>query len=391
MLTNQQLDSEIEVREHGRQDRRGLLDLLRYLSALDGSASEIVSLYIDSRWSDEHQRDRVSLELRRRIEAELARRPDDQALNQEMNDVRLFIDAHVRQMEDVGYAGVALFRCRRLGLDLALRGAASLPTLLEVGPVPILRPLVGALRGRERAILALVDTNSARLYEFGLGDFGPTNVLIGEVPKRHKRGGWSQLHFQHHRAEHVAALHREAAQATRRLLDVAPGALLLMGGLQEAIANFQHLLPSRLAGRILLVDGIDMHSPEHEVLLQAERRLIAAADWENREALEEIRGLALAGGRAVLGLAEVVKSLNQGRVLRTLVGDELPMMLSRCPQCGDVALDSVKECTSCGRSLLIMQASEAITHAALSTRARIDLVPLELIAPHGGAAAALRF
>jgi peptide chain release factor subunit 1 len=391
MLLTQPVESEIEVREHGRQEKRGLLDLLRYLTTLDGSASQIVSLSLDCRWSDEHQRERVSLALRHRMEAEITRCPDDQALAESMDHLREFIDLQVRQMGEVGHAGVALFSCQSIDLNLALLSAAPLPTLLTVGPVPTLRPLAATLHGHERALLAVIDTNGARLFNLSLGTLEPWRVVTGEVPNRQKRGGWSQLHFQHHRAEHVAAVHREVVQVALQMLYEVPGMRLLVGGLQEAVANLKSLLPPRVAERLICLEGLSTHTPEHELLTEARNSLRTAAEQENREALEEIKGLAMAGGRAVLGLERVVQSFNEKRVLRALVGGELATRIAYCPRCVTNWIDSILTCALCARPLVALEASEAMTHTALATRARIDIVPLTLVAKQGGAAAVLRF
>src|SRR5439155_25333250 len=185
----------------------------------------ILSAYLNLRWSDEQQRDRVWLTVRDRLrdEAELG----EAALR--------FTEARVKQYEDVGYGGAALFLGD--GLEVAVRMRAELPTLVAIDTFAVVRPLMTSAHGHERALVALAASDEVRVFELAMGRLTPAGDFVGDVPNRHERGGWSQLKMQLHRQWHVDTLHREAAVVIARLFDAGGPVRVLLGGVDGAVAD----------------------------------------------------------------------------------------------------------------------------------------------------------
>src|SRR5262249_35838126 len=151
------------LRNHGREAREPILELVERLARLDCSPFKMVSLYLDARWSDEQQRERVWLTVRERIRR-LRPEKDDRRLLEDLDAALRASGAWVKQAADVGYAGLALFRGVRVGLDVTLRSHLAFPTLVAVGPLPLLRPLA-LLTWRPRAMVVLADSTTVQLHE----------------------------------------------------------------------------------------------------------------------------------------------------------------------------------------------------------------------------------
>lgn len=365
-------DVRIEVFEDGAGTARPLEELLRRLIALPPRRT--LSLYLNLRWRDEQQRDRVWLTVRDRLrdEADLG------------GPALRFTEARVKQFEDDGFGGAALFLAD--GLALSARTDVELPTLVAIDTFAVVRPLVAAAHGHERALVALAASNEVRVFELAMGRLSPAAQLSADVPKRMERGGWSQLKMQHHRQWHVDTLHREAAASITRLFDAGGPVRVLIGGIDEAVANLERELPKRVAAEALRLESLSKDDPARKVAAAAERALREADHGEIRQALAQVKG-----GRGALGYAQVIGALNQARPMRLFVPETSDRVLSHCRQCGYLSVDPMTACVVCGGATYQLDAAEALVRAAVGLGARVDVIERTLLDGVGGCAAELRF
>jgi peptide subunit release factor 1 (eRF1) len=349
-------DVQIEVTERGSTRPQALADLLRRLVALP---PPILSLYMSLRWSDEQQRDRVWLTLRDRLRS----LDDERPLR--------FVEERVKQGVDVGWGGAALFLGG--GTELSVRSPADLPTLVALDGPALVRPLVAAAHGHERALVALVASDEVRVFELAMGRLTAAASHVGDVPKRHERGGWSQLKMQHHRQWHVDTLHREAATSITRMFDANGPVRVLLGGVHEAVANLEEELPKRVFDCVLRLESLAKDDPAHEVVAAAERAVLDADRGEDRAALARVKTLAASGGRGAFGFVQVLDAFNQGRPMRLFVPEKSDRVLALCGDCGFLSVQIGGPCSVCGGACLRLDAAEALVRAAVSLGARIDL------------------
>jgi peptide subunit release factor 1 (eRF1) len=379
----------IELREHGRAASEPIAALVARLARLDCSPFEVVSLYLDARWSDEQQRERVWLTVRERVRR-LSREKDDPRLREDLDAALHATESWVRQASDVGYAGLALFRGVRVGLDVTVRAHVPFATSVTVGPLPLVRPLA-LLTWRQRAIVALADSTAVQVYELALGRLRERERVVGDVERKTKRGGWAQLKLQHHREERGDALHRAAAASIARAFDETAPDHVLIGGRAEAAPNLLRLVPVRVRAVSLLVDELDTERPPHEILAAVEPVLEEAAIVGEQQLIAEIEGQAASSARGALGLQAVIYALNAGRPYRMLVAPTLDRPLRRCSVCGVISLDMNSECAACGGRTHLLEALEALSRAALALDARLTVAKSGILDERGGAAALLRF
>lgn len=328
------------------------LDLLRTLAELDTSPEAIVSIYLDCRWSDEQQRERVWIPLRHEIGRR--RRDADEVLAAELDDLAEFVEARVKQRADVGLAGVARFLCRPLGIDVTVRSHLPLPTLLEIGSRALIHPLA-ALPLDEHVLVVTADAMRVRVRELRLGRLEERADIDGATPSRTSEGGWSQLKLQHWRKETENALHDAAAQEIGRLFDATPASWVLVGGSVEGAANLLDKLPQRVRAHAIPVDGLRAGEPPHEELERIRAAIEDLAIAQERSRAERALEVGVNGSKAVLD------ALAQGRVARALVSRMLPPQLI-----------------------------ESIARGALATDARLDVLRSDAL-DDVGAAALLRY
>jgi hypothetical protein len=174
---------------------------LARLEHLPSSHPGVVSVYLNTRWSDEHQRDRtrvfVTGELHRARQAAAAEGEDLDWVEREGEML-------VSQVERPDAKGVALFACRALGLREVILVRLPFRERFVVADRPDLGALVELLDEHASAIVAFVDGESARLVAVHPGGAGDEVTLQSDVAGRHDRGGWAQL-AQSRYARHIEA------------------------------------------------------------------------------------------------------------------------------------------------------------------------------------------
>ena len=138
-----------------------------------------MSVYLNTQWSDEHQRERtrvfLSRELRAAREARAAA-PDD------LDWVERKARAVIAQAEVVDANGVALFANQTLGLREMLAVRVPFEERFVVDPHPDLAPLVELLDEHAAALVVFVDGESARLIPVYPSGVGEEVRLEAEIP-----------------------------------------------------------------------------------------------------------------------------------------------------------------------------------------------------------------
>ena len=172
----------------------------------------MISVYLDTRWSDEHQRERVRVFLKNQLHKAGAMAVGQ--LDAELAWIAREGERLVAQEIDPESAGTAMFVGGADHLREILRLAVPFPDTFVVADVPQLRPLVTALGDAPRAALLFVDGESARLV--ALTEEGAADEIALEttdVVGHHRRGGWQlllqsryQRHIHVHRARHFDAV-----------------------------------------------------------------------------------------------------------------------------------------------------------------------------------------
>jgi hypothetical protein len=176
-----------------------------------------------------------------------------------------------------------------------------------------------------------------------------------------------------------------------RLWDPKPVRVVL-GGVDEAVANLERELPPRVAARAVRVPHLTVDDPARDVVAAIEPALQRVEEEDERAVLAEIvtQAASPTGGRGAVGLAQVIDALNRARPMRVLVKTPLDREVRQCGRCATLSLEGAR-CAVCGEETLALDATEAIVRAAVGLGARVDVIGGALLDEVGGAAASLRF
>jgi peptide chain release factor subunit 1 len=351
------------------------------LAAFEPVTYPVISLYLSTR-PDQHGHANfdsfVRKEFRSRAKTYLPNSPEGDSFNRDIGR----IDSYLKEKLRPSAHGLALFACAGADnfFDDVQLDAPIEEHQLYVDNRPHLYPLarVGDQYPPYAALLA--DTNSARMFVFGLGDVLEKVDVNNPKVRRTSMGGWSQARYQRH-VENFHVHHaKEVIDALDRLVRDEKIERIVLAGDEVIIPLLRDQLPSHLSAKVMDILHLDMKTPEHDVMratLEAMREVDAKTDAEKAARLvDQFR----AGGLAVAGPRETLTALQNGQV------DELLLSASVKELHGDG--DSGPQEADTDSTI----AAETLVTQARQTGARVTFIEdTALLAGVGGAGAFLRY
>jgi peptide chain release factor subunit 1 len=290
-----------------------------------------------------------------------------------------------------GAHAVAVFACSSSGLFEVLRLPRPVRSRVAIAHSPLVGPLA-RLERRERWCVALVSRRDARIFRGSPDGLREIEQIHDVVFGQHDQGGWSQARFQRGIEKEKDDHLKHTAEALMKHFKRRPFQRLILGGPREVVADFESklhgYLSERLAGRIEV--DVDTATPD-QVLRKAQPLFEELEEEREAAALERLGD----GGRAAVGLEEVLRALNERRVECLLLDERFGAPGTNCPECGWVGpggertcpvdggeLERLDDLTDAAIELTLQQSAEL-----LAVRRRRD----ELEQRGGGIAALLRF
>jgi hypothetical protein len=353
----------------------------------------VLSVFLDTHWVDEHQRDRaraiVGSELRRAAAA------DSPPLMDDLRWVEARVGAIISQAELVGARGAALFACAPVGLRRVLALRVPFVNAVVLGSRPSLRPLVEALPRVDEVLVVSLDREHARLIPIGPDGVRDEIALAGDLPGHHRRGGWAQLaqsryqrHIEVHRDRHLDAV---AAAARGLAHDVAVARIVLMGD-AEIVAALRGALDADTASRVVT----SLPSSHHETAADlADRALAALEPLQAAAAAARVEAVLVDAekqGRATAGLTSTLDAVSRGAVHQLYLLRAFREVGRECARCGLLKAEAVPTCPLCGGLTIEAELGEAAARRVLSAKGDVIDVPEHpALARHSGLAASLRY
>lgn len=342
------------------------------LAAREPSPLPVLSLYLNLQ-SDQHGRQQYDAFLRKALPDRGRAFPNGSAERQSFDTDVARIQAHLDGRTDRSARAMAFFASAASDLFEVIELATPLDTHeLFVGAVPHLYPLARLNDQFPRYAALLVNTNSARLFVFGLAAPEDTRAVTSDKTKRHSMGGWSQARYQRsvdnfreqHMKEVVDLLDRACREEAIDRIVVSCDEVarpLLFGA-----------LPKHLAEKVIDLVHLDVNAPEHQVLTETLDALRLHDATTDAEQVEALLGAWRAGGLGAVGAEGTLRALEMGQV------EEL--MITAAPD------------TLAGKTESRDELANTLVTKAQQTAARIRFIEdANLLADVGGCGAILRF
>ncbi|MCR4408501.1 MAG: Vms1/Ankzf1 family peptidyl-tRNA hydrolase [Anaerolineae bacterium] len=256
--------------------------------------------------------------------------------------------------------GVVVFSCQAEGFWRTYSLAIPVPDQVYVGPRPYIRPLSEVLDDYSRYGVVLVDREGARLFLFEQGKLQETTGTLGELPKRHKKGGWAAQKYQRWADRHARRNLKEAAELTAKFFAGGRCNRLILGGTEDNVTQFQTMLPKALQDMVVGSFAIDMTASESEVLDHS-LAVIRQVEREQEKQLVEQLIAAWKRGQAVVGLSDTLAAIQEQRVWILLTLSGYRESGYRCESCHYLALQERAACPLCGGEMKRMD--DIVDHA----------------------------
>ncbi len=294
--------------------------LLRRLAELEPGGLPVLSVYLDMRLQatgeDPTLRSGLVVLKDRLREIEKTFLPRGPELDSVRADAER-IEGYLAHQFAPEVQGLAIFACAGRHLFEVFEASVAFDNQVAVGPAPDLFQLARLLDDLETAVVALVDTNTARLFVVRRGWLDEVGGPDDDPKYYGKRavGGWSQANYQRHTDEVRAQFARQVAADLDRLVERVGATRVILAGDEVAIPHLQSALPRRVADLVHdEVPRIDIRAPRDEVKEEIAPLLAAAEADEARSRAEQLVGAVRAGRLGVAGLAETRAALERGQV-----------------------------------------------------------------------------
>jgi hypothetical protein len=394
------------------------LELRRALAELSGLRSDaepIVTLYLDTHWTDEKKRDRTRVFVQEAVKQAVDRHmahPQLEVMRRTLGRVARAAAEHQDQSEPGGQGqGLAVFACESLGLWRELETPRPFKPELCVDGRAHLLQLARLVDDLEPAIIAFVHGRGAQFYEVALGAIVNEVTVEGPLPRppgegkvgAAARGGRGSYYErvekdERHAQEHLEHFRREAAEKLRLLCEREPRAAIVLVGTSQAVADFERMLAERMREKILARiprppaksawDG----TGKHELLAQVVEKLIERERQSETDQVEHAIGEAKRGGLAVLGPEDVVLAVNERRVYRLILEEDFARSGWRCRNCGALGMNHDEVCSFCEGPLARVDAlGEELAGRVLEEDGEVEIVAhTNRLHSYAGVAALLR-
>jgi peptide chain release factor subunit 1 len=288
----------------------------------------------------------------------------------------------------------ALFACQGGGLLEYVSLPVPVWDVAIVSDRPYLRPL-RSVRESELVAVAVVDRKHARLYSWD--GTGVRLLELVEELEEHKGnfGGFSGYDERRARSHAETLERRHFRQVADRLFEhhrATPFGKVIVGGHEETITRFGSSLHPYLRDRLIGSFVIDPHTmTESDVAKRVDGLLETALREEQEELAVRVAESAEEGGRATVGLANVLEAVNAGAVDHLVVAGRFAKDGVVCTTCG--RLDRLGEaCVGCG---LLVSPTDDVVGAAmeqvLRMGGRVDQISVPSLLDQHGVGALLRF
>jgi peptide subunit release factor 1 (eRF1) len=372
-----------------------LREQLDRLTAFEPGDAPVVSLYLDLR-TNEHGRETSDVFLRK-VFADRPRMLKGDArksFERDTERIRAYLESDVRKST----SALAVFACAAKD-DFFEAVQLTVPIdqhWLFIGSVPHLYPLMRVNDQFPRYAALVVDTNSARLFVFGLGVTETQQEVRNVKTRKTSMGGWSQPRYQRHNENFHLQHMKEVVDVLERTVreESVNHIVLACDAVTKPLLMDQ--LPQHLVDKVIDVMALDMKAPEHRVLhdtLDVLREKDADTDAAQVQRMTDAWN---AGGLAVVGPDATLRALEMGQVEELLIAASPSLLRRPSELTADIAsapvdIDSSAPTGGHEDADRHRLADHFVVHAHKSA-ARVRFVEDEqLLAAAGGVGALLRF
>jgi len=374
---------------------------IKKLARIEESPHPFLSLYLNTKWDDEQQRERIRLFTKNQLKKgydQLKDREDwRKFFIEDQQQIERYVEGLVRRVYDEGVNGFAIFSCSGTKTFFTYPSIIPFENEFFLSDIPTLRPLVRLSSQYQNTLVVMVETDSAKLFEISLEGMMAETSIESYVPGRHDQGGRAQMRYQRHIKDHMDRHHKEVAEHLTELFDSGKWKRIVLIGQDRITANFKVFLPERVKQQIADTFSVDFSEERSKVLRRVFERLLRKEREEVHHQIQELMERAYKAGIATFGLNGTLEALNEGRVHTLYLLTTFSLLGGRCHQCGSLSLTHSSgglssSCPFCKGKTKTVDLAEEMMRAALRQDGEVKWVEENVILKENdGVGASLRF
>ena len=295
-----------------------LREQLDRLAAFNATDMPVLSLYLNMA-PDEQGKDQYASFLRKTVPERILtlKGAARKSFERDVERINDYLAKQVRSSAN----GLAIFAC---AAENDFFEAAQLDVPLDdhwlyVGAVPHLYPLARLNDQNPRYAALLLDTNSARLFVFGLRSTEAREQVTNTKTRRTQTGGWSQARYQRHIENFHQQHMKEVVDVLDRVIRDERINQIVVACDTVARTMLMEQLPKHLAEKVIDVTKLDTNAPEHQVLTDTMEALREKDAETDAARVQTMLGAWHAGGLCVVGPENTMTALAMGQVEELLI------------------------------------------------------------------------
>ncbi|WP_406670664.1 Vms1/Ankzf1 family peptidyl-tRNA hydrolase [Methanolobus sp. ZRKC4] len=241
---------------------------------------------------------------------------------------------------------------------------------------PFLLPLARLRADYEDYGMLLVDSREARFVCIRSDIAEEKKHLSTDLMKKHKKGGWSQMRFNHLRKEAIKSFFSEVVENVQGTCDELQTRGLVIAGPGEAKQELMDLLSQDVRQSVLGVIDVAMDISRDELVEESDSVLHENELSTSKKKADELKNAILKGGLAVAGVEDVRNALEQARVNVLLIvkGSSVPGWI--CERCQNLQANTrpPEQCDRCGGPTSSVNIVEELYELAQRTGAEVEFI-----------------
>jgi peptide chain release factor subunit 1 len=301
-------------------------DLMRKLAEFGSSEMPVLSVYLDVRPQATGENPGIrsgEIVLKDRLnEIEKTYRPRGADLDSFLAD-RERIEEFVNRKMSPGTSGLIIFACSAEDLWETIETGAELENEVLVGETPALFQLAKLLDEHDTAVVAVVDTNTARFFVTRFGKLKEVDAPDDENTKMFRKrsmGGWKQMKYQRNIDNNRDDFSKVIVRDLEELIEKTGAKNLILAG-DEIATTLLHknLSPKTLEILHDEVLRIDIKTPRLDIKAEVRELLEEIERDDARDQADRLVGEVRGGRLGVSGVNPTKQALENGQVEMLLI------------------------------------------------------------------------
>ncbi|HEX6796268.1 MAG TPA: hypothetical protein VF116_00990 [Ktedonobacterales bacterium] len=266
------------------------------------------------------------------------------------------IETYLRDHYPAAAHGVAIFACSATNLFEVIEAGVSFEFQVSINNAPDLFQLARFVDDEETAVVAIVDTNTVRLFVVRGGFVDEHEGLDEGGPHFHKTrlGGLNVARYQRHVEKHRTDFAREAAAEIALLVEREGASRVILAGNQVALP----LLRNALSPRVLELEhggarGLNLEVTR-DVVVDEIAPILARAEAESERAIaDQLVDAVRADALGVAGLEDTLQALEHAQV-------DVLVLVGTAPLDADTRANLVRLAVITGADVEVIEAHDVL-------------------------------